>query len=98
MPRPVGIGEVHAVITSYSIHYTKLYDLDLQPENSFVRYAVDSGHTVFMLSWRNVGPELGHLSWDDYLEDGVFTALRVARAITRADRVNALGFCSYNFV
>jgi len=71
----------------------KYYILDLQPENSFVRYAVDAGHTVFMLSWRNVGPELGHLTWDDYLEDGVFTALRVARAITRADRVNALGFC-----
>lgn len=71
----------------------KYYILDLQPENSFVRYAVDAGHTVFMLSWRNVGPELGHLSWDDYLEDGVFTALRVARAIARADRVNALGFC-----
>jgi len=71
----------------------KYYILDLQPENSFVRYAVDSGHTVFMLSWRNVGPELGQLTWDDYLEDGVFTALRVARSITRADRVNALGFC-----
>ena len=71
----------------------KFYILDLQPENSFVRYAVDAGHTVFMLSWRNVGPGLGHLTWDDYLEDGVFTALRVARAITRADRVNALGFC-----
>jgi len=71
----------------------KYYILDLQPENSFVRYAIDSGHTVFMLSWRNVGPELGQLDWDDYLEDGVFTALRVARAITRADRVNALGFC-----
>jgi polyhydroxyalkanoate synthase len=71
----------------------KYYILDLQPENSFVRYAIDAGHTVFMLSWRNVGPELGQLSWDDYLEDGVFTALRVARSITRADRVNALGFC-----
>jgi polyhydroxyalkanoate synthase len=71
----------------------KYYILDLQPENSFVRYAVESGHSVFMLSWRNVGPELGALDWDDYLEDGVFTALRVARAITRADRVNALGFC-----
>jgi polyhydroxyalkanoate synthase len=71
----------------------KYYILDLQPENSFVRYAVESGHSVFMLSWRNVGPELGELDWDDYLEDGVFTALRVARAITRADRVNALGFC-----
>jgi poly[(R)-3-hydroxyalkanoate] polymerase subunit PhaC len=71
----------------------KYYILDLQPENSFVRYAVASGHSVFMLSWRNVGPELGELDWDDYLQDGVFKAMRVARAITRADRVNALGFC-----
>jgi polyhydroxyalkanoate synthase len=71
----------------------KYYILDLQPENSFVAYAVESGHTVFMLSWRNVGPELGHLGWDDYLEKGVFAALRAAREICGADRVNALGFC-----
>src|ERR1700694_738765 len=71
----------------------KYYILDLQPENSFVAYAVASGNTVFMVSWRNVGPELGHLTWDDYLEKGVFTALRVAREICRSDRVNALGFC-----
>jgi len=71
----------------------KFYILDLQPENSFAGYAVDSGHTVFMVSWRNVGPEHGHYGWDDYLELGVFSALRVAREITRADKVNALGFC-----
>jgi polyhydroxyalkanoate synthase subunit PhaC len=71
----------------------KFYILDLQPENSFVGYALASGHTVFMLSWRNVGPDLGHLSWDDYLEKGVFTALRVALEIAKSDRVNALGFC-----
>jgi len=71
----------------------KFYILDLQAENSLVRYAVEHGHTVFMVSWRNVGPELGHLTWDDYLEKGVFTALRVAREITGADKVNALGFC-----
>jgi poly[(R)-3-hydroxyalkanoate] polymerase subunit PhaC len=71
----------------------KFYILDLQPVNSFVRYAVASGHTVFMLSWRNVGAEHGHLGWDDYLEKGVFTALRVSREISRSDRVNALGFC-----
>ncbi len=71
----------------------KFYILDLQPENSLVAYAVASGHTVFMVSWRNVGADLGHLSWDDYLEKGVFTALRVAQEITGTDKVNALGFC-----
>jgi polyhydroxyalkanoate synthase len=71
----------------------KYYILDLQPENSLVGYAVDNGQTVFMVSWRNVGPEQGHYGWDDYLELGVFTPLRVAREITKSDRVNALGFC-----
>jgi polyhydroxyalkanoate synthase len=71
----------------------KYYILDLQPKNSFVRHAVAQGHTVFMVSWRNVGPREGHYTWDDYLRLGVFEALRAARRIRRADRVNALGFC-----
>ena len=71
----------------------KYYILDLQPETSLVAHAVEAGNTVFMVSWRNVGPELGHLGWDDYLEKGVFTALRVAREIAGSDKVNALGFC-----
>ncbi len=71
----------------------KYYILDLQPENSFVAHAVASGNTVFMLSWRNAGPEISHLTWDDYLEKGVFTAARAAREICGSDRVNALGFC-----
>lgn len=71
----------------------KYYILDLRPENSFVRYAVEQGHTVFMISWRNVGPRQGHYRWDDYLEQGVLEALRAAREIKGADRVNALGFC-----
>jgi polyhydroxyalkanoate synthase len=71
----------------------KYYILDLRPENSFVRYAVEQGHTVFMVSWRNVGAEQGHYDWDDYVELGVSTALHVAKEIARSDRVNALGFC-----
>ena len=71
----------------------KYYILDLQPENSFVAHAVGSGHTVFMVSWRNVGPEQGRLGWDDYLEQGILEALRVAREITGVPKVNALGFC-----
>ncbi len=71
----------------------KFYILDLQPENSLVRYAVEQGHTVFMLSWRNITPELGHLSWDDYLQKGVMQAIEVARDICGVEQINALGFC-----
>ena len=71
----------------------KFYVLDLQPANSFVRYAVEQGHTVFMGSWRNVGADQGHLTWDDYLELGIMRAIDVALSVTRADKVNALGFC-----
>jgi polyhydroxyalkanoate synthase len=70
----------------------KYYILDLRPENSFVRYAVEQGHTVFMVSWRNVGPEQGQYDWDDYVE-AVLKALQTGKAITQSDRVNALGFC-----
>jgi polyhydroxyalkanoate synthase len=71
----------------------KYYILDLQPENSFVAYAVAQGNTVFMVSWRNVEEPQGQYSWDDYLEQGVFQALRVAKEIAKSDQVNALGFC-----
>ncbi|MGE5087596.1 MAG: PHA/PHB synthase family protein [Candidatus Levyibacteriota bacterium] len=71
----------------------KYYILDLRPENSFVRHAIAQGHAVFMISWRNIPPELGRLTWDDYLEQGVLAALSVARAISGSARVNTLGFC-----
>ncbi len=71
----------------------KFYIMDLQPDNSLVAYAVSRGHTVFMVSWRNVGPEFGHLTWDDYLQQGVVEAIRVVREITGADTLNTLGFC-----
>ena len=72
----------------------KFYILDLQPENSFVRYAVEQGNTVFMVSWRNITDEsLGGITWDDYISDGVLKAIEVARAIGRSDDINALGFC-----
>jgi polyhydroxyalkanoate synthase len=71
----------------------KYYILDLQPENSVVRYALEQGHPVFMVSWRNITEELGHLTWDDYIERGVLKALEVARAICASEKINALGFC-----
>jgi len=71
----------------------KFYVLDLEPANSFVRYAVEQGNTVFMVSWRNVTAEQGHLTWDDYLELGIAQAIDSALAVTGADQLNALGFC-----
>jgi len=71
----------------------KYYILDLQPENSFVRHTVAQGNTVFLMSWRNAKADLGHKTWDDYLEQGPLTALKVVREICGEDTVNALGFC-----
>ncbi len=71
----------------------KFYILDLQPANSLVRYAVSQGHTVFLVSWRNPQQEQGHLSWDDYVEEGAIRALKVAAEITGQKEVNAFGFC-----
>jgi polyhydroxyalkanoate synthase len=71
----------------------KFYIMDLQPENSLVRFAVEQGHTVFMVSWRNVKKDQQHLTWDDYLEQGVMAAIDHARAIAGTPKLNALGFC-----
>ncbi len=71
----------------------KYYILDLQPENSVIRYAIEQGHTVFVMSWVNPDAALGHLTWDDYLEEGPIRAMEVALAISGADQLNVLGFC-----
>jgi polyhydroxyalkanoate synthase len=71
----------------------KYYVLDLRPENSFVRYCVEQGFSTFMVSWRNIPAHLGHLAWDDYIEQGVLAPLEVVKALSGAAKVNTLGFC-----
>ncbi len=71
----------------------KYYVLDLQPENSFVRYAVEQGNTLFMVSWRNILAEQGHYTWDDYLRLGVIQAIEVVRELTGVDKPNLIGYC-----
>lgn len=71
----------------------KFYILDLQPENSVVRYAVEQGNTVFLVSWRNPDETMQSTTWDDYIETGAIKAIEVTRAISGADKVNAFGFC-----
>ena len=71
----------------------KFYIMDLQAENSFVRFSVERGNTVFLVSWRNPGHEQSKLTWDDYIARGPIAALNVVRRISGASKVNALGFC-----
>ncbi len=71
----------------------KYYVLDLRPANSFVRWAVERGHTVFVISWVNPGPEQGALDFADYMRDGPLAALDAIHAATGARDVNLLGYC-----
>lgn len=85
------VAEVPLLIVPPCIN--KYYILDLQPENSFVRYAVEQGFTIFLVSWRNPKAEQGTFGWDDYLDQGVLKALEVVREITKVAKPNILGFC-----
>ena len=71
----------------------KFYILDLQPENSFVRYAVAQGHRTFVVSWRNPDASLSHKTWDDYIQDAIIKAITVTQEIGGSPTINALGFC-----
>lgn len=71
----------------------KYYILDLQPDNSLIRFAVQQGHRVFVISWRNADESLAQATWDQYTEEAVICALRVVQSICAQPCVNTLGFC-----
>jgi polyhydroxyalkanoate synthase subunit PhaC len=71
----------------------KFYILDLQPENSFIRYCVEQGHRTFVVSWRNPDASMAQETWDHYIEEAVIKAIGVTQDLTGAETINALGFC-----
>ncbi|MCX8132658.1 MAG: class I poly(R)-hydroxyalkanoic acid synthase [Roseococcus sp.] len=71
----------------------KYYILDLRPKNSFIRWAVEQGHTVFCVSWVNPDERLAQKGFDDYMKEGVLAALDAVELATGERGVNAIGYC-----
>ena len=71
----------------------KYYILDLRPKNSFIRWAVDQGHTVFMVSWVNPDENLAEKGFEDYMLEGPYAALDAIEKATGEKAVNAIGYC-----
>jgi polyhydroxyalkanoate synthase len=71
----------------------KFYILDLQPDNSVIRYTVEQGHRLFVVSWRNPTDDMAATTWDDYIENAVLKAISVTQEITGAETLDMLGFC-----
>ena len=71
----------------------KFYILDLRPKNSFIKWAVEQGHTVFVISWVNPDERLAEKSLDDYMLEGPVAALDAVEQATGEPRVNAIGYC-----
>jgi polyhydroxyalkanoate synthase len=71
----------------------KFYILDLRPSNSFVKWAVDQGHTVFMISWVNPDEHLAKKGFDDYMREGPLAALDAIEQATGERDINIIGYC-----
>ncbi|MGE0418120.1 MAG: PHA/PHB synthase family protein [Acetobacteraceae bacterium] len=71
----------------------KFYILDLRPRNSFVKWAVSQGHTVFVISWVNPDEKLAQKGFDDYITEGYLAALDAIEQATGEREVNAIGYC-----
>ncbi|MDF2451571.1 MAG: poly(R)-hydroxyalkanoic acid synthase [Bacteroidota bacterium] len=86
--------EVHEIpILMIPPWINKFYILDLQAENSFVKFMVEKGITVYVISWRNPCPGTAQLSFDDYVQEGAMKAIQIAKDVSGVKKINTLGYC-----
>jgi len=71
----------------------KYYILDLRPSNSFIKWALDQGHTVFVVSWVNPDQALAGKTFADYMTEGALAAMDAVRKATGEDKLNVIGYC-----
>lgn len=71
----------------------KFYILDLKPKNSFIKFAVDCGYTVFVISWANPGRALAHKTFENYLDEGPLAALSAIERATGEREATVIGYC-----
>jgi polyhydroxyalkanoate synthase len=71
----------------------KFYILDLRPENSFIRWLVGRGYSVFVVSWANPDAELAQMGFEDYMREGIFAALEAVKYATGTEDPNCVGYC-----
>jgi polyhydroxyalkanoate synthase len=90
---PVGESAHETPLLIFPPWINKFYILDLQPKNSFVKWAVERGYTVFVVSWVNPDPSLAELSFEDYMRRGIFAALDAVEKATGQRQANVIGYC-----
>ena len=71
----------------------KYYVLDLQPQNSLIKWLVDQGHTVFVVSWVNPDEKQGHMDFENYVTEGAIAAIDAVEKATGESRINLVGYC-----
>ncbi|ARE84267.1 poly(3-hydroxyalkanoate) polymerase [Roseovarius sp. TM1035] len=86
--------QVHEIpVVIFPPWINKFYILDLKPDNSMIKWVVDQGYTLFVVSWVNADTSHAEVGMEDYIEEGFLTAIREAKAITGQKEVNAVGYC-----
>ena len=90
-PTAARVRPIPLVIVTPCIN--KFYVLDLQPKKSLVKYLLDKGFDVYITSWKNPDAGMRETGFDDYITEGIDQAVRVARELSGAEKVHAVGYC-----